>query len=84
MEDFEIVKGIRIDTLHPSKGDIIIVSVDISEYDLDEASRLLNQIQKALPNNTVFGVPDGAITSIVSIKPECIEEFVETVDEVIL
>ena len=84
MEDFETVKGVRIDTLHPSNGDVVIVSVDITKYDLDAASRLLNQIQKALPNNTIFGVPDGAITSIVSIKPECIEEFVETVDEVFL
>ena len=83
MEDFETA-GVRIDALHPSNGDIIIVSFNLDKYDLDAAASLLNQMQKALPNNTIFGVPDGAITSIVSIKPECIEEFVETVDEVFL
>ena len=84
MEDFETVKGVRIDTLHPSNGDIIIVSFDLDKYDIGDASKLLNQIQKALPNNKIFGVPDGAITSMVSIKPKCIEEFTETVDEVLL
>ena len=81
MEDFETV-GVRIDALHPSDGDIIIVSFNLDKYDIRDASRLLNQMQKVLPNNKIFGVPDGAISSIVSIKPECIEEFVETVDEV--
>jgi hypothetical protein len=82
MEDFETV-GVRIDALHPSDEDIIIVSFNLDKYDIGDASKLLNQMRKSLPNNTIFGVPDGAISSIISIKPECIEEFVETVDEVL-
>lgn len=73
------MEGINIDTLHPSPGDIIIISIDINKFDLDEASDMVKYIRDNVPDDiAIVGVPAGAIKDIISIK----EEAIETIDEV--
>ena len=73
------MEGINIDTLHPSPGDIIIISIDINKFDPEEASDIVKYIRKSVSDDiTIIGVPAGAIKDIISIKKEAIE----TIDEV--
>jgi hypothetical protein len=73
------MEGINIDTLHPSPGDIIIISIDINKFDLEEASEIVKGIRDTVSDDiTIIGVPAGAIKDIISIKKEAIE----TIDEV--
>lgn len=74
------MEGINIDKLHPSPGDIIIISFDIEKYDLDVCQEIFKTMRKEMPSDvSCVAIPKGAITDIISIEKEGV---VDTIDEV--
>ena len=53
MQEFEIQPGIIASKLDLKENDVILMTVDLDKFDIDEAYHMFQMIQKVFPNNTV-------------------------------
>jgi hypothetical protein len=56
---FEIEPGIIISKLDLKENDVILITIDIDKYDLEEAYNIFEMIVKAFPDNKVVATFKG-------------------------
>ena len=59
IKDFKIEPGIIISKLDLKDGDTIIITVDINEWDVENASKMCEIVSKKFPNNNVVLMTKG-------------------------
>jgi predicted dinucleotide-binding enzyme len=51
--EFEIQPGVIASKLNLKENDVILITIDLDRYDVDETYSIFEIIQKAFPNNKV-------------------------------
>ena len=55
-------------------GDIVLVDVNIERFDLDAISALFEQIQNALPSNTIIANPSKIVNGVTIFRQSSLDD----------
>ena len=55
-------------TLYLNENDILVMTFDMLEFDIDEINDIFQEIKKIIPNNKILAIPKGIELSTISIE----------------
>ena len=58
----------EIQKLELKENDILVMTFDVMEFDVDEIREIYQRIQDFIPNNKVLAIPQGIELSTISIE----------------
>ena len=72
-----IIPSINFRTVHLEAGDVIIMSIDPEQINMNDASEVFQSLNDAFPNNTIVGIVKGVDLTFVKSIDDAIKQLEE-------